>query len=249
MHKATQLIVNYLPSTVRESELYQLFARVAPVKLCKLVTDRRTGNSHGYGFVEYYTKEDAIQAIEKYNGFRIEQKKLKVSYAKLKSTSSNEHDQHEKPARSASSKNPNLYITELPDDFDERMLERLFSKHGEIVKTKILRDPRTKISRGVGFVLMTSTRYAERAIKALDGFVPSGCRTPISVKYADPNKSVSSNNVTNTCKIPSQASMSTTIGPYGYPPIGTMPPINMIDSNYGNLPMNYRHRGRSARDP
>jgi RNA recognition motif-containing protein len=101
------------------------------------------------------------------------------------------------------------------------MLERLFSKYGEIVQTKILRDPRTRISRGAGFVLMTSIRYAERAVKALDGYVPSGSNTPISVKYADPKKTA-----TSSARLP----MATNNGPYGYPP--ALPPLNMIDPYY-----------------
>ena len=105
------------------------------------------------------------------------------------------------------------------------MLERLFSKYGEIVQTKILRDPRTRISRGVVFVLMTSTRYAERAVKALDGYVPSGSNTPISVKYADPKKTATIDH-----HLVSLSPMVTNNGPYGYPP--ALPPLNMIDPYY-----------------
>ncbi|CAF0885654.1 unnamed protein product [Didymodactylos carnosus] len=184
--KGTQLIVNYLPSSLRESDFYQLFARMGSVKLCKLVTDRSTGHSMGYGFIEYVTPEDAIKAIDKYNGYRIEHKTLKVSYAQPKSggTSSGGSSQSDGPVI----KNANLYLKDLPDEYDEQTLERMFSKYGDIVKTKILRDPRTRISRGVGFVLMASKQYAERAVEALDGYVPSGSRIPISVKFADPKK-------------------------------------------------------------
>lgn len=128
---------------------------------------------------------------------------------------------------SSSQKNSNIYITDLPDDFDEKMLERLFSKYGEITQTKILRDPRTRISRGVAFVLMASTRYAERAVKALDGYVPSGANRPISVKYADPKKTTSTSNESTSR---SSNRMQTSIGPYGYPP--GLPSIPMMDPYY-----------------
>ncbi len=239
-NKGTQLIVNYLPASLRESDFYQLFARIAPIKLCKLITDRNTGHSYCYGFIEYHTKEDAIKAIEKFNGYRIEHKKLKVSYAQPKS---DEIDNNTKYLNtSLIQKNSNIYITDLPDDFDEKMLERLFSKYGEIIQTKILRDPRTKISRGVAFVLMKSARYAERAVKALDGYVPSGSHTPISVKYADPKKTATTNNESNTSssRLLRASSMVTSIGTYGYPP-GLPPPLNMIDPYYAAA-VHHHHR-------
>jgi len=244
-NRGTQLIVNYLPASLRESDFYQLFARIAPIKLCKLITDRHTGHSFCYGFIEYHSKEDAMKAIEKFNGYRIEHKKLKVSYAQQKTNNTNDEDidtnfKHTNLS-SSTQKNSNIYITDLPDDFDEKMLERLFSKYGEIVQTKILRDPRTRISRGVAFVLMTSTRYAERAVKALDGYVPSGTNTPISVKYADPKKTTSTNNDSNSSssRLPRSSSMVATIGSYGYP--AGLPPLNMIDPYYAAA-LHHHHR-------
>ncbi|CAF0922817.1 unnamed protein product [Adineta ricciae] len=233
-NKGTQLIVNYLPESLHEAEFYQLFARVAPVKLCKLITDRHTGHSYCYGFIEYHSKEDASKAIKKYNGYGIEHKKLKVSYAQPKGkANTNDGDLDNKHSSSLSTqKNPNVYITELPDDFDEKMLKRLFSKYGDIVQAKILRDPRTRISRGVGFVLMTSTRYAERAIKALNGYVPSGAERPISVKYADPKKTAAAASSTsgNHSSLSRLSPMPNVIGSYGYPP--GFPSLNMIDPYY-----------------
>ena len=251
--RGTQLIVNYLPSSLRESDFYQLFARVAPVKLCKLITDRHTGHSFCYGFVEYHSKDDAVKAIEKFNGYKIEHKKLKVSYAQPKSSGhSNDHVEHERPMGS-SQKNPNIYITDLPEAFDEKMLERLFSKYGEIVKTKVLRDPRTRISRGVAFVLMTSSRYAERAVKALDGYVPSGARAPISVKYADPAKTTSghngsynNNNNNSSSRYASSAAMAAPpIGPYGYPP--GLPTLGIIDPYYAAAALHHHHQHQHHR--
>ena len=249
-NKGTQLIVNYLPSSLRESDFYQLFARIAPIKLCKLITDRHTGHSYCYGFIEYHDKDDAVKAIEKYNGYRIEHKKLKVSYAQPKGGNpAHEEVVNERPMSSSSQKNPNIYITDLPDTIDEKTLERLFSKYGEIVKTKVLRDPRTRISRGVAFVLMSSTRYAERAIKALDGYVPSGARAPISVKYADPNKTAAAAGASSSynggngssSRLSSAASISGAIGPYGYPP--GLPPMGMIDPYYAAAAaMHHHHR-------
>jgi len=240
-NKGTQLIVNYLPASLRESDFYQLFARIAAIKLCKLITDRHTGHSYCYGFIEYHTKEDAIKAIAKYNGYRIEHKKLKVSYAQPKANNNDEIDNDQHMISTSTHKNPNIYITELPDTFDEKMLERLFSKYGEIVQAKILRDPRTRISRGVGFVLMTSTRYAERAVKALDGYVPSGSHKAISVKYADPKKTATSTQSGNNGNNNSVArlSMGGTVGSYGYPP--GLPPLSMIDPYYAAA-LHHHHR-------
>ena len=140
---------------------------------------------------------------------------------------------------SSTQKNPNIYITDLAEDFDEKMLERLFSKYGEIVQTKVLRDPRTRISRGVAFVLMTSTRCAERAVKALDGYVPSGSHIPISVKYADPKKTAAAATSSGNDSSSTRLTMTASNGPYGYPP--GLPPLSMIDPYYAAA-LHHHHR-------
>ncbi|EAN98684.1 U-rich RNA-binding protein UBP-2 [Trypanosoma cruzi] len=75
------LMVNYIPTTVDEVQLRQLFERYGPIESVKIVADRETRQSRGYGFVKFQSGSSAQQAIAGLNGFNILNKRLKVALA------------------------------------------------------------------------------------------------------------------------------------------------------------------------
>lgn len=52
---------------------------------------------------------------------------------------------------------------------DEKELEEIFSRFGNVVKCSIVSDPYTKESRGFGFVTMATPEDADKAIEAANG--------------------------------------------------------------------------------
>lgn len=62
-----KLYVGNLSYNLSSSELTEVFNVVGKVKSVKIVTDRETGKSNGYGFVEMETPESAKEAVEKLN--------------------------------------------------------------------------------------------------------------------------------------------------------------------------------------
>lgn len=79
---AHKLFVGSLPYTVSNESLRQLFAEVGAVESAAVVTDRDTGRSRGFGFVEMATSEEADQAIAKFHGHTLEGRQLQVERAK-----------------------------------------------------------------------------------------------------------------------------------------------------------------------
>ena len=75
------LMVNYIPTTIDEVQLRQLFEPYGPVESVKIVVDRETRTSKGYGFVKYRFGFSAVQAIQYLNGYAMLNKRLKVAYA------------------------------------------------------------------------------------------------------------------------------------------------------------------------
>ena len=76
------LIVNYLPQNIDDTALAILFANEGVVSAAKVVRDKLTKKSLGFGFVKFRKEEDAKEAIAAKNGFVIGHKKLKVAYAR-----------------------------------------------------------------------------------------------------------------------------------------------------------------------
>ena len=65
--------------------------------------------------------------------------------------------------------NTKLYVGNLPYGVSEEELKKLFSEAGEVQSVKIVTDPYSGRPRGFGFVEMTSTAEAEKAISILNG--------------------------------------------------------------------------------
>ena len=78
----TKLYVGSLPYSVTDETLKQLFTAHGTVESAKVITDRQTGLSKGFGFVEMSDDQEAAEAIEKLNGTSHEGRTLMVSEAR-----------------------------------------------------------------------------------------------------------------------------------------------------------------------
>ena len=77
-----KLYVGNLPYSATESALSDKFAAHGIVESCKLITDRDTGQSKGFGFVEMASNAEAQAAIDKLNGADYDGRPMKVNEAK-----------------------------------------------------------------------------------------------------------------------------------------------------------------------
>ena len=63
-----KLYVGNLPLSYKESDLENIFTPYTSVISCKLIIDRQTMRSKGFGFVEFSSKEEAEKAIKELHG-------------------------------------------------------------------------------------------------------------------------------------------------------------------------------------
>lgn len=83
-----RLFVGSLPWTVSSEELRSLFETCGTVADAVVLTDRQTGKSKGFGFVEFTNDSEAVLAIEKYNGYDLKGRKIVVNEAAPKAPKS-----------------------------------------------------------------------------------------------------------------------------------------------------------------
>ena len=79
---STQLYVGNLAFDVSSEQLETLFAEAGKVESARVIEDRETRRSRGFGFVEMATQEEGAAAIEKFNGHDLAGRALKVNAAK-----------------------------------------------------------------------------------------------------------------------------------------------------------------------
>ena len=77
-----KLYVGNLPYSVTEDSLSEKFAEFGRVESTKLITDRDTGRSKGFGFIEMSSDAEARAAIDKLNGVDYDGRPMKVNEAK-----------------------------------------------------------------------------------------------------------------------------------------------------------------------
>lgn len=81
---AQKLFVGGLAFTTTEEGLQEFFTQAGEVTSAAIVTDRDTGHSRGFGFVEMTSAENAQRAVAELNGRDLDGRSLKVELAKPK---------------------------------------------------------------------------------------------------------------------------------------------------------------------
>ena len=78
----TNLFVGNLSYTTDDAKLGQLFAQAGTVVSAKVIMDKFSRRSRGFGFVQMSSDEETKAAIEKFNGFQVEGRPLVVNEAR-----------------------------------------------------------------------------------------------------------------------------------------------------------------------
>jgi RNA recognition motif-containing protein len=78
----SKLYVGNLSFETTEEDLSTLFQQAGTVESARIITDRYSGKSRGFGFVEMGSKQEATKAIELFNGHSLKERDLTVNEAK-----------------------------------------------------------------------------------------------------------------------------------------------------------------------
>jgi RNA recognition motif-containing protein len=79
---ATKLFVGSLPYSTTDDSLADFFAAAGTVVSAKVIIDRESGRSKGFGFVEMSSDDEAKAAIDKLNGTEMEGRAIVVNEAR-----------------------------------------------------------------------------------------------------------------------------------------------------------------------
>jgi len=79
---AQKLFIGGLSFSTSNERLREVFAEAGTVESASVVTDRETGRSRGFGFVEMATSAEAEAAVKKLNGQEVDGRAIRVELAK-----------------------------------------------------------------------------------------------------------------------------------------------------------------------
>jgi polyadenylate-binding protein len=126
------IFVKNLNESIDNKQLYDTFSLFGNILSCKVVTDRETGNSKGYGYVHYETAEAAHAAIDKLDGMLIDGQEVQVGEFMRR---------NDRPGQNEFT---NLYVKNIPYEWDDAKFKEEFAKYGEIVSASISKGTKSK---------------------------------------------------------------------------------------------------------
>jgi len=119
------IFVKNLQESIDNKQLYDTFSLFGNILSCKVVHNKETGTSKGYGYIHYETAEAAHAAIDKLDGMLIDGQEVQVGEFMRR---------NERPGQSDWT---NCYVKNIPFNWDDAKLFEEFSKFGEVASAAI----------------------------------------------------------------------------------------------------------------
>ncbi|KAK8919015.1 Polyadenylate-binding protein 2 [Platanthera zijinensis] len=152
------IFIKNLDKAIDNKALQDTFSTFGNILSCKVATDP-SGQSKGYGFVQFDREEAAQNAIEKLNGMLLNDKQVYVGPFLRR---------HERDNYFFKTKFNNVFVKNLSNSTTEDDLARIFGEYGKMTSVIVMREQDGK-SKCFGFVNFENPDDAARAVQELNG--------------------------------------------------------------------------------
>ncbi|XP_058730745.1 polyadenylate-binding protein RBP47-like isoform X2 [Vicia villosa] len=168
-----------------ETFLHNCFAHTGEVVSAKVIRNKQTGVSEGYGFVEFYTRGTAEKVLQNFNGAMMPNtdQAFRLNWATFSAGGGGGGERRSSEATSDLS----VFVGDLAIDVTDAMLQEVFaSRFSSIKGAKVVIDSNTGRSKGYGFVRFGDDNERTRAMTEMNGVYCSS--RPMRVGVATPKK-------------------------------------------------------------
>ncbi|XP_077215139.1 polyadenylate-binding protein 2-like [Tasmannia lanceolata] len=155
---AANIFIKNLDRAIDNKALHDTFSVFGNILSCKIATDP-SGQSKGYGFVQFDLEEAAQNAIDKLNGMLLNDKQVFVGPFLRK---------QEREIATNNTKFNNVFVKNLSESTTEEDLNKNFGEYGTITSVVVMREGDGK-SKCFGFVNFENSDEAATAVEALNG--------------------------------------------------------------------------------
>jgi len=154
------IFVKNLDASIDNKALYDTFSLFGNILSCKVATDAE-GNSKGYGYVHYETREAAEESIAKINGMLIAGREVFVG------------EFQKRQERGDVGEFTNVYVKNIPKEWKDDDLKKIVEEYGSIVSAAVMPDANSAEghNRGFGFINYEEPEAAAACVEALNGKV------------------------------------------------------------------------------
>ncbi|KAJ5114862.1 Nucleolin protein Nsr1 [Penicillium alfredii] len=190
---SANLFVGNLSWNVDEEWLQREFAEFGELAGVRVVTDRESGRSRGFGYVEFASAADAAQAFEAKKGAELDGRAINLDYAAARQSNNQQGGQDRAQARArsfgdqTSPESETLFVGNLPFSATEDALHELFGSSGGVQGIRLPTEQETGRPKGFGYVQFSSVDEARQAFTDLQGHELEGRALRLDYSTPRPN--------------------------------------------------------------
>ena len=151
------IFIRGIPKTTTPREVYEYFMQFGDIFSCKVPEDEQ-GKHNGYGYITYYSNEDAEKALKETKGKKIfDSLNVEIEHFQKKNermiNNNNENNNHK------------IFINNLPEKYTIAELNSLCKEYGNVLNANIFSD---RIGQKFGIVEFTNENEAKDAMSKLN---------------------------------------------------------------------------------
>ena len=151
------IFIRGIPKTTTPREVYEYFMQFGDIFSCKVPEDEQ-GKHKGYGYITYYSNEDAEKALKETKGKKIfDSLNVEIEHFQKKNermiNNNNENNNHK------------IFINNLPEKYTIAELNSLCKEYGNVLNANIFSD---RIGQKFGIVEFTNENEAKDAMSKLN---------------------------------------------------------------------------------
>ncbi|KAL5790742.1 hypothetical protein ACOSQ2_005630 [Xanthoceras sorbifolium] len=162
-----------------ETYLHTCFSHTGQVVNVKVIRNKQTGQSEGYGFVEFYSRAAAEKVLQSYSGSIMPntEQPFRLNWATFSAGD----------RRTEAGSDLSIFVGDLAPDVTDSMLQETFSsKYSSVKGAKVIIDSNSGRSKGYGFVRFGDENERSRAMTEMNGVYCSS--RPMRIDVATPKK-------------------------------------------------------------
>ncbi|KAI9869128.1 MAG: hypothetical protein M1813_002952 [Trichoglossum hirsutum] len=180
------LFVGNLSWNVDEEWLAKEFEEFGEITGCRVISDKATGRSKGFGYVEFANATDAAKALKVKKSAQIDGRAINLDFSTPRPNDANPRDRADSRAQNygdeASPESDTIFVGNLSFDVDENLIGEEFGKWGTVTHVRLPTDMETGNPKGFGYVQFASVEEAKSALEGMRGVAINGrpCRLDFS---------------------------------------------------------------------
>lgn len=130
---------------IDDNSLHEAFQSFDGLVSARVVYDKHTGRSKGFGYVDFSTGEQATKAYDAMQGSDLDGRALNLDYANARTSDSTPQaraqDRAQKHGDSVSPESDTLFVGNLPFGIDQDTVREFFSETREVVSVRLPTNP------------------------------------------------------------------------------------------------------------